>query len=279
MNQMKTFGLLAALTILMMLIGAAAGGQGGMAIGLVIAMVMNIGTWWAGDKLILGMYRARLVEANEAPELHRIVETLAQRAGMPKPKVAIMDNPVPNAFATGRDQNHATVAATTGLMQMLTYDELMGVMGHELSHVRHRDTLISAVAATMAGAIMMVANMMRWGAMFGGFGRRDGRDGGGLVMLATIIIAPIAATLIRMAISRSREYMADQGGAELSGNPRALASALAKIGGVHINPGEYGFSPETAHLMISNPFKMGGLGNLFSTHPPMEERIARLMTM
>ncbi len=276
MNSLKTVVLLGALTGLVVFVGGLLGGQSGMIIALGFAVVMNFGAYWYSDKLVLRMHRCQEVDRHTAPELYRIVEGLAAKAQLPMPKVYLMDNPVPNAFATGRDPNHAAVAATTGLLQRLTAEEVEGVMAHELSHVRHRDTLISAIAATAAGAIMVLANMAQWAMIFGG-SNRNGEGGNPIALLVTMFLAPLAASLIQMAISRSREFMADAGAARITGNPRALASALAKISGVQIEPGQYGFTPQTAHLMISNPFKGGGFANLFSTHPPTEERIKRLM--
>ena len=275
MNNVKTVFFLGLRTGLLMFFGGLLGGKGGMMMALLFATAMNFGAYWFSDKIILRLYGCQEVDAHTAPELVAMVTRLSERANLPMPKVYLMENPVPNAFATGRNPQHAAVAATTGLLNMLDHDEIEGVMAHELSHVRHRDTLISAIAATVAGAIMMIAHMARWGAIFGG--RGDDEGGNPLVMLLTALIAPFAAMLIQMAISRSREFMADRGAADLTGNPQALARALMKISGVKINPGEYGFSPQTAHLMISNPFRGEGLMNLFSTHPTTEARVKALM--
>jgi heat shock protein HtpX len=278
-NTVKTTMLLAALTALFMAIGLLIGGRGGMMIAFFLAVAMNMGTWWFSDKLALKMSGAHEVSRSEAPELYRIVESLAQRANLPMPRVYVIDSPVPNAFATGRSPNHSAVAATTGIMQALSHDELAGVMAHELAHIKNRDTLISSIAATVAGAITMIAEMAQWMLIFGGFGGDDEDNGmagmvGGLFMM---IVAPIAALLIQMAISRSREYGADAGGAEILGNPLPLASALEKMSNLasHAN---MRVNPATSHLYIINPLH-GGLAGLFSTHPPSEERIARLRAM
>jgi heat shock protein HtpX len=240
---------------------------------------MNFGSYWFSDKLVLKMYRARPVGMNEAPELYRIVQNLATRAGMPMPKLYIIPSEAANAFATGRSPEHAAVAATEGILRLMSEEELEGVLAHELSHVRNRDILISSVAATLAGAIVMLANMVRWAAMFGGMSRDDREEGGGLLgLLAMSILAPLAAGLIQMAISRSREYQADASGAALLHNPEPLARALEKLEDasqrVPLNA-----SPQTAHLFIVNPLSGRSFANLFSTHPPLEERIRRLRSM
>jgi len=277
MNSVKTVLLLGAMTGLMMLIGGALGGQQGLVIAFVFAAIFNFGAYWFSDKMVLASHGARPVDEKQAPELYAIVAGLAQKARMPMPKLYIMDTPAPNAFATGRNPDHAAVCVTTGILQLMNRDELEGVLAHELSHVRNRDTLISSIAATMAGAIMMLASMARWGAIFGGFGGRDSRDGGGLfTLLATAILAPIAALLIQMAISRSREYQADASGASLAGHPGGLASALRKLGQASGRmPGMSG-SPAAGHLYIVNALSARSFGSLFSTHPPLEDRIARL---
>src|SRR5665648_307140 len=228
-NTIKTTLLLSALTVLLMLIGFLYGGQGTMMIAFVFAIVMNVGSYWFSDKIVLKMYKAKEVTRSQAPELHQIVINLAKRANLPMPKVYIMDSPVPNAFATGRNPSHAAVAVTTSIMNLLSHDELEGVLAHELAHVKNRDTLISTIAATLAGVIMMVASMARWAAIFGGFGGRDSNGGGSQIIgfIVAAFVAPLAAVLIQMAISRSREYGADRGGAEISGNPKALASAVS----------------------------------------------------
>jgi len=277
MNYMKTAMLMALLTLLLVWGGAALGGKSGMTFALIMAFVMNFVTYFFSDKIVLKMYRAREVGEAEAPVLHRIVRRLSQKAGMPMPKVYIIPDMSPNAFATGRNPKHAAVAATEGIMQLLSEEELSGVMAHELAHVRHRDILIGTIAATVAGAISYLAHMAQWAMIFGG--RHDDDEGGspvaGIVMM---IVAPIAAMLIQMAISRSREYAADEGGARLQGNPHALANALRKLhNGAQAIPMHA--TPATSHMMIVNPFSGGGITKLFSTHPPVEERIARLEAM
>jgi heat shock protein HtpX len=242
---------------------------------------MNFFSYWFSDKIVLRMYGAREVSQSEAPELYGIVAELTSKASLPMPKVYIMENDTPNAFATGRNPQHAAVAVTTGILRILSRDELMGVIGHELSHISHRDILISTIAATMAGAISILATMARWGAMFGGFGRSDDEEGGGggnfLVVILVSIFASIAAMLIQLAISRSREYLADEGGAHLS-NPLSLAKALEKLE-VASQRIPMKANPSTAHMFIVNPLRGGGVLSLFSTHPPIEERIARLEEM
>lgn len=277
MNTMKTVLLMTGLTLLLVLAGSAFGGKNGMVMAFAFACIMNIGTYWFSDKIVLAMYRAKKVSEAEAPELHRIVRELSIRAGVPMPKVYTIDNNTPNAFATGRNPEHAAVAVTTGIMNLLARDELSGVLGHELAHIKHRDILIGTIAATVAGAISMLANMAQWTMMFGG--RRDEREGGHpLMAMVMMIFAPIAAMLIQMAISRSREYLADEGGAKISGNPLSLARALGKLQrGVQIMP--MNANPATAHMFIVNPLTGGGLLALFSTHPPIEERVRRLEKM
>ncbi|MBN1982159.1 MAG: zinc metalloprotease HtpX [Chitinivibrionales bacterium] len=275
MNYMKTTVLLAALTGMLLFFGNLIGGHNGMLIGLIIAGGMNFFSYWFSDKIVLKMYRARQVSESEAPKLFRIVRNLTMKANMPMPKVYIIPEESPNAFATGRDPQHAAVAATEGILRILSDEELEGVMAHELMHVAHRDTLISTIAATIAGAISYVANMLQWAAMFGR-GSDDEEERGSLVgTIALAIVAPIAAMIIQMAISRSREYAADEGAARLSKRPYALASALRKL---HQNaaaiPMQSG-SAATSSLFIVNPFS-GGIAGLFSTHPPMEKRIEKL---
>ena len=276
-NLLKTAVLMAAITALFMAIGALLGGRSGMVFALAIAIAMNFFSYWFSDKLVLRMYNAHEVDEASAPQFYRIVRELAQKAGLPMPRVYLIDEDAPNAFATGRNPDHAAVAATTGILRALSERELRGVMAHELSHVRHRDILISTVSATMAGAISMLANF----AMF--FGGRDdeGRPANPIVGLLVMLLAPIAASLIQMAISRAREFEADRGGAELSGDPQALASALQKIQryaqGIPLPTAER--HPETAQMMIMNPLHGGGLRNLFSTHPSTEERVERLLAM
>ncbi|HWI10791.1 MAG TPA: zinc metalloprotease HtpX [Burkholderiaceae bacterium] len=276
-NLMKTAILMAAITALFMAIGSLLGGQQGMMLALVVALGMNFFSYWFSDKLVLKMYNAQEVDESSAPQFYRMVRELAQRAELPMPKVYLINEDAPNAFATGRNPEHAAVAATTGILRMLSERELRGVMAHELAHVRHRDILISTVSATMAGAISMLANF----AMF--FGGRDseGRSTNPVVGLLVMFLAPIAASLIQMAISRAREFEADRGGAEISGEPRALASALQKIHraaqGIPLETAER--HPETAQMMIMNPLSAGGLRGLFSTHPSTEERVERLLAM
>ena len=280
MNSMKTAVLMAGLAGLLMLVGGMIAGDGGIVMAFIIAMGMNFFSYWYSDKLVLKMYRAQEVSQSSAPELYRLVERLAAQAKLPMPKVYIIPTETPNAFATGRNPQNAAVAVTAGIMRMLTQEELAGVLAHELGHVKHRDILISTIAATFATAISFLATMARWGAIFGGGGDDD--DGGGILgLLAAAIIAPIAAAVIQMAISRSREFMADKAGGEISGSPLALASALDKISrGVQARPLAATPSHEaTAHMFIMKPFSAGGLASLFSTHPSTEERIARLKEM
>jgi heat shock protein HtpX len=279
MNNVKTTFLLVLLTLLMIFIGGAIGGRGGMQIAFIMALGMNFVSYWFSDKIVLAMYGAKEVTQSEAPELYSTVSYLAGRANIPMPKIYIMDNPTPNAFATGRNPEHAAVAVTTGILGILNREELAGVLGHELAHVQHRDILISTVAAAIAGAISMLANMAQWGLIFGG-GRSDREEGSGGIAgsLVMIIVAPIAAMLVQMAISRSREFEADRGGALISGNPMSLANALRKLErGVQAVPMDA--NPATAHMFIVSPLTGNAFFKLFSTHPPMEERIARLESM
>lgn len=278
MNNMKTVFLLTVLTLFFIWIGGMFGGRNGMTIALILALGMNVFSYWFSDKIVLRMYGAREVNEPEAPELYYIISALAQKARMPMPKVYIIDEDQPNAFATGRNPNHAAVAVTTGILRVCSREELAGVIGHELSHILHRDILISTIVATLAGAISYVAQMAQWAAIFGG-GRDDDDNGNPIAALAMMIVAPIAAMLIQMAISRSREYDADEGGAWLSGNPMFLAGALRKLETASTQIPMQSASPSTAHLFIVNPFSGGGLLKLFSTHPPIEERIARLQGM
>jgi heat shock protein HtpX len=275
MNYMKTTLLLGILTALLVLFGQFIGGSHGAMTFLVIAAIMNFVTYWFSDKIVLMMYRAKQVDQQAAPRLHAIVQRLAEKANLPMPKMYIVENPTPNAFATGRNPSHASVAATTGILSILTDDELEGVMAHELSHVQNRDILISSIAATIAGAITMIANVVQWGAMFGGGSRDDDDRGNMVVAILMAVLAPIAAMIIQMAISRSREYAADYAGARLCKKPLALASALGRLDNTIKAIPMQGGSPSTAHLFIVNPFR-GGFAGLFSTHPPMEERIRRL---
>jgi len=279
-NTLKTTFFLAVLSVLFIFIGSLLGGQSGATMALMMAAVMNIGAYWFSDKIVLAMYRARQVAEREAPELYGVVRELTMRAGLPMPKVYIMDNPAPNAFATGRNPEHSAVAVTTGILGILSRDELAGVIGHELAHIKNRDILISTVAATIAGAISYITHMATWGLMFGG-GRRDDEDRnpfGSAIAIAVMILAPIAAMLIQMAISRSREYTADESGAVICGNPLSLAGALKKLHAasrrIPMNA-----NPATAHMFIVSPLSGGGMLSLFSTHPPIEERVARLEAM
>jgi heat shock protein HtpX len=279
MNQFKTFFLMLILTVLFILVGTAIGGRSGAVYAFIFAALMNFFSYWFSDKIVLRMYGAREVSQGEAPELYGIVAELTSKASLPMPKVYLMENDAPNAFATGRNPEHAAVAVTSGIMRILSREELMGVIGHELSHIQHRDILISTIAATMAGAISILASMARWGAMFGGVRSDDDEGGGGniLVVILVSIFASIAAMLIQLAISRSREYMADEGGAHLS-NPLALAKALGKLEAASQKiPMEA--NPSTAHMFIVNPLRGGGVLSLFSTHPPIEERISKLEEM
>ena len=275
-NWLKTSILLAGIVALFGVVGAALGGAGGMLIALAIAAVMNVYAYWFSDKAVLSMYNAQEVDEQSAPQFYRMVRELAQNAQLPMPKVYIIDEPQPNAFATGRNPEHAAVAATTGIMQILSERELRGVMAHELTHVKHRDTLTSTISATIAGAISSIAS---FGMLFAG-GNRE-RNVHPVVALLIMLLAPIAAMLIQMAISRAREFEADRGGAEISGDPQALASALHKIHDyVHQVPMQTAEQhPETAQMMIINPLSAGGIRGLFSTHPQTEERVARLMAM
>lgn len=280
MNRVKTGMLLAALTALFLWIGQALGGQGGFMIALIFAAIMNFASYWWSDRIVLRMYGAQEVSEAQAPELFAMVRGLAQRTNLPMPKVYLIPEEAPNAFATGRNPQHAAVAVTAGITRLLTRDELSAVLAHELGHVKNRDTLITTVAATIAGALSMLANMAMWGMMLGGRSDDDDEGGGGLIGgLLGIIIAPIAAALIQMAISRSREFMADETGAHISGNPLALASALKKIEAYSLQLPMHSGSPATAHLFIINPFKGAAMANLFSTHPPTEARVERLQAI
>ena len=278
-NVLKTSILLAGLTAFFIIIGNYLGGQNGMIIAFLFAVIMNIGSYWFSDKIVLAMYRAQPVNPADFPDLYQMVSELALSAGIPVPKIYIIPNDTPNAFATGRNPEHAVVALTEGIVRLLSRDELKGVLAHELAHVKNRDILIGSVAATLAGAIMLMANMARWAAIFGGFSRDDEEGGGGILgMIALSILAPIAAMLIQMAISRSREYHADATGARMAGQSHGLARALEKLGyaskriPMRVNP-------QTAHMFIVNPLGGVHLANLFSTHPPIEERIRRLRAL
>ena len=279
MNSLKTAVLLGALTGLLVLIGGYLGGKNGMFIAFIFAMGMNFFSYWFSDKIVLRMYQAQEVNPQQAPELHRMVQDLAMKAGLPMPRVYIIPGDTPNAFATGRNEKHAVVAVTEGIMRILSREELEGVISHELTHIKNRDILIGSIAATIAGAITMLASMAKWGMIFGGGRGEDEEGGGGMIgMLFMAILAPFAAMLIQMAISRSREYMADDGGAKVSGKPWALAGALEKLQAasqaIPMNA-----NPSTAHMFIVNPLTGRSFSSLFSTHPPIEERVARLRSM
>ena len=279
MNTMKTFFLMALLTVLVVMVGSYLGGQNGMIMAFLFAVVINFGSYWFSDKIVLRMYKAQEISREDNPALFQMTEELAQRGGIPMPKLYVIPGDQPNAFATGRNPEHAAVAVTEGIMRVLSRDELRGVIGHELSHIKHRDILIGTIAATAAGAISMLANMAQWAMIFGGGQRSDDREGGSpLGAIAMMIVAPIAAMLIQMAISRSREFLADEGGAQMAGNPLSLAGALRKLD-QRAKEIPMQASPATAHMFIVNPLSGGGMMKLFSTHPPMEERVARLEAM
>lgn len=277
--MLRTTLLLGALTGLLMAFGNAVGGSHGMTMALIFAVVMNVGAYWFSDKMVLAAYGARQVTEAEAPQLYRIVHNLALGAGIPMPKVYIIPSDSPNAFATGRNPNHAAVAATEGLLRMMDEREITGVLAHELSHVKNRDILISTIAATIAGAVGFLAHMAQWGAMFGGFRRNDDEGGAsGIELIVLAILTPLMAGIIQMAISRTREYAADETGARMCGDPMALASALRKLG-MASQRLPMDASPATAHMFIVNPLAGVNFANWFSTHPPLEERIARLEAM
>ena len=279
LNQLKTLVFLAVLTALFLWLGQRIGGQAGMVIAFVLAAAVNIGMYWFSDRIVLRMYKAREVTAFDAPALHGLVQELARRADIPMPKVYIIPEATPNAFATGRNPDHGSVAVTEGLLSILDREQLKGVIAHELGHIRHRDTLIMVVAATIAGALSNLANMAMWGTLMGGTNESEEEEHPAGVGLLGLFVAPIAATLIQMAISRAREYLADEAAGRISGNPLALAEALRKLEqGRHSIPMQHG-DPAMAHLFIVNPFAGGGLVRLFSTHPLTEERIARLEAM
>jgi len=279
MNNFKTGILLTLLTLLLVVVGSALGGQQGAIIAFVFALLMNGSAYWFSDRVVLRMYKAKEVSEAEAPELYGVVSDLTQRARVPMPRVYVIPSPALNAFATGRNPEHAAVAVTEGLLKVLDRHELAGVMAHELSHVKHRDILIGTLAATIAGAISMLASMAQWGAIFGGFSRDGGGRGGNIFFVLLVsIVGALAASLVQMAISRSREYQADAGAARLLGDPTGLVSALRKLEmGAQRVPLDS--NPATAHLFIVNPLRGGGVNKLFSTHPPIEERIQRLQGM
>lgn len=277
MNTLKTVVLLTFLTILLVFVGGALGGRTGMIFAFTLALAMNFVSYWFSDKIVLAMYRARPVTEAQAPELHSLVRRLTQKAGLPMPGVYIIPDESLNAFATGRNPAHGVVAVTTGIMRALEREELEGVLAHELAHIKHRDILTGTIVATVAGAISMLAQMAHWALLFGGGGRRNDDEGGSpIVALVMMIVAPLAAMLVQMAISRTREYEADRGGAAIAGTPHGLANALLKLErGAQIIPMQDA-KPATAHLFIVNPLKGGGIMNLFSTHPPISERVKRL---
>ena len=274
-NFLKTTFLLGALTGLLLMFGQIFGGRGGMIVAFFFAVVINFGSYWFSDKIVLKIYKAQPVSETDDPELYSIVRNLASRAGLPMPRVYRIPQPTPNAFATGRNPENAVVAVTDGIRQLLTAEELAGVIGHELAHIGHRDILISSIAATLAGAIMMLANMAKWALIFGG--DRD-EDNNILGMLATAILAPLAAIIIQMAVSRSREYQADATGAKIAGNPQSLASALEKLTMASKRIPMHS-SPATSHMFIVKPFSGKSMLNLFSTHPPVEKRVEKLREM
>ncbi len=278
MNSLKVAMLLVLLTMIFMLVGYALGGQNGMLIALIIAAVLNFVTYWFSDKIVLKMYRAVPVNETTNRRLYRVVDLASKKANIPMPKVYIIPSKAPNAFATGRNEHHAAVAATEGLLEILNDGELEGVIGHELAHILNRDMLIGTIAATIAGAIGMLASMARWSMIFGGYSRDDSRGGNPIALIVAMIVAPIAALLIQMAISRTREYKADAEGSRITGQHLALASALEKL---HKAPIRLNLDqrPATAHLFIANPLSGKGFTSIFSTHPPVEERIKRLRNL
>ncbi len=278
MNFFKTAVLLTALTLLLIFVGSLIGGRKGMVIAFGFALMINLGSYWWSDKIVLAMYRARPVSEREAPGLFRIIHRLAVRGNLPMPRAYLIPTQVPNAFATGRNPHNAAVAVTEGAMELLNEKELEGVLAHELSHIGNRDILIATIAATIAGAVTMLAHWARFAAIFGGFGRDDDEGGGFIGLLVMAIVAPIAALFIQLAISRSREYAADRRGAKLAGSPHGLASALEKLD-AYAKRRPVAVSPSTAHLFIVNPLRAGFVASLFSTHPATEKRVERLRTM
>lgn len=279
MNTLKTAFLMALMMVLFLFVGGLLGGERGMVMAFLFSLVMNFGSYWFSDKIVLTMYRAQQVNEQEFPQLFRIVRNLVGKAGLPMPKVYVMQNPSPNAFATGRNPEHAAVAVTTGILNLLDEDELSGVIGHELAHVRHRDILIGTIAATLVGTITFIARMAGWALMFGGGRDNRDRDGEGIGSLFLLILSPIVAMLIQLAISRSREYLADEGGSEISGKPLSLASALNKLNAVNESMPMLNAETSSAHLFIVNPLSGKSFMKMFSTHPPIEERIRRLQAI
>ncbi|AGA69706.1 Heat shock protein [Desulfitobacterium dichloroeliminans LMG P-21439] len=277
-NQLKTVLLMSLLTVLVILAGGALGGRGGMQMAFLFAMVMNFGSYWFSDKMALAMTKAVPLSREQSPELYETVENLADNAGLPMPRLYMTPSPQPNAFATGRNPNHAAIAVTQGLMQILNREELEGVLAHEMAHIKNRDILISTLAAVMAGVLTMLANWAQWALMFGGLGGDDDEGGSGLAMLPMIILGPLAAMLVQMGISRSREYLADSTGSEIAGNSYGLANALQKLErSSQVIP--MNVNPSASHMFIVNPLKAKRVANLFSTHPPIEERVKRLYDM
>jgi heat shock protein HtpX len=275
MNTLKTVFLMTVMMVLFLLVGYLLGGRGGMTIAFIFALIMNFGTYWFSDKIVLAMYRAKEITRDAAPKFYDMIEQLSKNANLPMPRVYVINDPTPNAFATGRNPQNAAVAATTGILQGLSNEELAGVMAHELAHVKNRDILTGTIAATLVGTITYIAQMAGWAMMFGR-GNDDDDAGSAISSLVLLILAPIAATLIQLAISRSREFAADQGGSQISSNPLALASALSKISKANqVKPINHA-TPASAHMFIVNPLRGGGVMKLFSTHPPVEERIKRL---
>ena len=273
MNGVKTAVLMTVMMVLFIFVGRLLGGDSGMVIAFVFALALNFGSYWFSDKIVLTMYKAKRIEREQSPPLYDMVKNLSEKAAIPMPKVYVIESNTPNAFATGRNPENGAVAVTTGIMEILSRGELEGVIAHELAHIKHRDILISTITATLVGTITFVASMARWAFIFGG---RDEEDGNLFSSLVLMILAPIAATLVQLAISRSREYSADAGGAEISGNPKGLASALDKLSRANEIVPMRNASPASAHMFIVNPFSGKSLMKLFSTHPPMEQRISRL---
>ncbi|WP_029896682.1 zinc metalloprotease HtpX [Desulfohalovibrio reitneri] len=278
-SQLKTALLLGALTAIIVLIGRAIGGPGGMVIAFIIAVAMNVGSYWYSDKIVLRMYKAKELAEHDAPAIHKMVDDLAREAGIPKPKLMLVPQQQPNAFATGRSPSNAVVAVTQGIVQTLSPEELKGVIAHEMGHIKNRDILIQSIAAVLGGAIMILANIAQFTAIFGGMGGNDDEGGNPIAALALAIIAPFAAMLIQMAISRSREYLADRTGAALCHHPEHLASALEKISAHAQRQPMKGANPATENMFIISPFSAGRAAHLFATHPPVEDRVARLRSM
>jgi heat shock protein HtpX len=277
MNTLKTVFLMTLMMALFLFVGQLLGGQSGLMIAFVFALIMNFGSYWFSDKIVLAMYKAKPIDRSSAPKLFQMVENLSQQAGIPVPRIYVIDNPTPNAFATGRNPQNAVVAVTTGILRILNNEEIEGVLAHELAHIKNRDILIGSLVATFAASISFLAQMAGWAMMFGRGSDRE--DNSGLASLVMIILAPLMATLIQLGISRSREFMADASGASYSKNPNGLASALDKLSRANQIQPIHDASPSTAHMFIVNPLAGGGMSKLFSTHPPMQERIARLRRM